>query len=112
MLAVDTPVLHNSVPVQLLTVRVTDEVSHIDSFEATITGAMPLVMIETGSELTLEQPLTVQVAVYVVLVSGFTTVVVPAAPLDQVTVPVQLLAVSVTLSFTQTVSFPAVTIGA
>ena len=101
------PVFQRSVPSQPDATRVTVSPIQIVGFELTICTAGRTGVNVIGVEEGLTHPFMVQVAEYVVTTVGETDSVFPVAPVDQVTVPVQFVALSTMVSPTQSVFFGA-----
>ena len=105
---IDAPVApfdHVTVPAQPVAVKVDFSPAQTVSALTVITGGVGVVTVTVlGVDAKLTQSPTLQVAVYVVVALGDTVIDAPVAPVDQVTVPVQPVAVSVALPPTQMVS--------
>jgi len=83
------PVDHVTVPAHSKALKVTDAPGQINSELQTIVGIEGLpTTIETGTDVGLIQFATLQTAEYVVVTFGFTVILVPVLPFDQITSPV------------------------
>lgn len=111
MVAPVISLFHIIVPEQFSAVSVAFSVPHTCVLLAVMVGAAgaPPLLIVTDVEAGLVPQVVVQVAVYV---PAPTSLVVPVVPSFHVTVPVQLLAVSVAFSVPQTCVLLVVTLGA
>ena len=107
-----TPSDHVTVPLQPLEVNTIDIPAQMANLSAVIVGFAKSVtvmsfLLDTG----LTQVPIVQVAVYEVETVGDTVILLPIAPLDHVTIPLQPVAVSSTDEPAQIVDVPALTTG-